>query len=145
MTGQHSLVRTVTWAVGALVLLAGVALAEPGAGIPSSIVVLTTDQLKAMLDNKEPVLLVDARNQHEYHAGHIPKAIHVYDAAMEAHRALFPGDFSHPLVFYCNGYPKCGRSLNGAKTAVAWGYTQVYLYVAGFPAWEKQGYPVERE
>jgi len=145
MYRQRNLIRTITLMVGMVVVLAGTVLAQNAPPIPPSLVVLATDELKALLDRKERFLLVDARNQQEYQEGHIPKALHVYDEAMEAHKTQFPSDLSHPLVFYCNGYPKCVRSLQGAKMALMWGYTQVYLYAAGFPAWEKRGYPVERE
>ena len=117
---------------------------EPPA-IPKEVTVVSTEQLKKMLDGKEKFLLVDARNNSEYREGFIPTAINIYDKEMEAHRANLPADKNHPVVFYCNGYPKCVRSLNGAKMALAWGYKKVYLHVAGFPDWQSKGYPVERQ
>lgn len=113
--------------------------------IPKEVRTVDASQLKKMLDRKEKFLLVDARNEREYKEGHIVKAVHVYDKEMEAHKAKFPTDKSYPIVFYCNGYPKCLRSLNGAKMALSWGYTRVSLYVGGFPDWEGKGYPLERE
>jgi rhodanese-related sulfurtransferase len=113
--------------------------------IPKEVRILDAVQLKKMLDGKEKFLLVDARNEREYKEGHIVKAVHVYDKDMEAHKAKFPAEKSYPIVFYCNGYPKCVRSLNGARMALGWGYTRVSLYVGGFPDWEAKGYPAERE
>jgi rhodanese-related sulfurtransferase len=120
------------------------AVAEQAPPIPKDVAVLTTEQLKTMLDRKHKFLLVDARNASEYKEAYIPGAIHVYDKEMEAHRAKFPAEKSHPIVFYCNGYPKCLRSLNGAKTALGWGYTKVSVYAAGIPEWIDKGYPIER-
>ena len=46
------------------------------------------------------------------------------------------------VVFYCNG-AKCGRSAKCAAKAVSWGYSKVYYFRAGMPAWKAAGYPVE--
>ena len=119
--------------------------AQEAPAIPKELTVLSTEQLKKMLDGKEKFVLVDARNNSEYREGYIPTAINIYDKEMEANRAKLPADKNQPVVFYCNGYPKCVRSLNGAKMALSWGYTKVYLHVAGFPDWQSKGYPVERQ
>ena len=113
--------------------------------IPKDITVISAEQLKKMLDGREKFVLVDSRNGSEYREGYIPTAINIYDKEMEANRAKLPSDKGQTLVFYCNGYPKCVRSLNGAKMAFGWGYKKVYLYAAGFPDWQGKGYPVERQ
>ncbi len=120
------------------------AVADDAPPIPKEVVVVTTDQLKKMIDGKQKFLLVDSRNGREYKEGYIPGAVHVYDKEMEAQKAKFPADKAHAIVFYCNGYPKCVRSLNGAKLALAWGYTKVHVYTAGIPEWVDKGYPVEK-
>ncbi len=115
------------------------------AAIPKEISVVNAEQLKKMLDGKDKLMLVDSRNGSEYREGYIPTAVNVYDKEMEAQKAKFPADKSYPLVFYCNGYPKCPRSLNGAKMAMGWGYKKIFLYAGGFPDWSAKGYPVERQ
>lgn len=112
--------------------------------IPSTVTVLTADQLKAMFDENRDFFLVDNRNGAEYQEGHIPKAINVYDKAMQTNKGKFPSNKGFPLVFYCNGYPECPRSLNGSKFAVEWGYKKVYLLKGGLPEWMGKGYPIER-
>jgi rhodanese-related sulfurtransferase len=112
--------------------------------IPKEVKVLTGEQLKKMFDNKDKFLLVDSRIASEYKEGHIPKAINVVDKEMENHKSRFPTDKDYPIVFYCNGYPKCPRSVNGAKIAMAWGYKNLHVYTAGIPDWEQKGYPLER-
>jgi rhodanese-related sulfurtransferase len=113
--------------------------------IPKNVKVVTAEQLKKMLDNKDKFLLVDSRIANEYKDGHIPKAINVVDKEMENHKAKFPADKDHPIVFYCNGYPKCPRSVHGATTAMTWGYKNLYVYTAGIPDWEQKGFPLERK
>jgi rhodanese-related sulfurtransferase len=113
--------------------------------IPKDVKVITAEQLKKMLDNKDKFLLVDSRIANEFKDGHIPKAINVVDKEMETHKAKFPADKDYPIVFYCNGYPKCPRSVNGATTAIAWGYKNLSVYTAGIPDWEQKGLPLEKK
>ncbi|PYN97029.1 MAG: hypothetical protein DMD91_19190 [Candidatus Rokuibacteriota bacterium] len=119
--------------------------AEEPPAIPRDVTVISNEQLKKMLDAKEKFLLVDSRNGSEYKEGYIPTAVNVYDKEMEGQKAKFPADKAFPVVFYCNGYPKCVRSLNGAKMAMTWGYKKIYLVTAGFPDWQATGFPVERQ
>ena len=128
----------------AMGLLASPLFADDAPPIPKEIKIINGEQLKKMLDNKEKFLLVDSRIANEYKDGHIPKAISVVDKEMENHKAKFPSDKDHPIVFYCNGYPKCPRSLNGAKMAMTWGYKNLFIYTGGMPDWELKEYPVER-
>lgn len=140
--------RTIFWRYAiamAIVLVTALSAFAEDPAIPKAITVVSADQVKKMLDAKEKFMLVDSRNGSEYREGSIPTAINVYDKDMEAQKAKFPADKNSPLVFYCNGYPKCPRSLNGAKMAMGWGYKKIYLYAGGFPDWSAKGYPVERQ
>lgn len=129
----------------ALQLLASPTFADDAPPIPKEIKVVSGDELKKLLDSRAQFLLVDSRVQQEFKDGHIPRAINVVDKDMEAHKAKFPADKSHPIIFYCNGYPKCVRSLNGAKMAMSWGYKNLSVYTAGIPEWEQKGFPIERK
>ena len=46
------------------------------------------------------------------------------------------------VVFYCSGV-RCPRSAKASEQALGWGYTKVYYFRDGFPAWKQAGYPVE--
>ena len=63
----------------------------------------TSEQLKYMIDNGEPVVIVDTRLEFFYNMGHIPQSINiVYDpnnVNPEGFLAL-PKDV--PIVFYCD-------------------------------------------
>ncbi len=138
--------RFIAGAIMTAILGSAVAVfAQDAPAIPKDVTVISNEQLKKMLDTKEKFLLVDSRNGSEYREGYIPTAINVYDKEMEGQKAKFPSDKAFPVVFYCNGYPKCVRSLNGAKMATTWGYKKVYLVIAGFPDWQAKGFPVERQ
>jgi rhodanese-related sulfurtransferase len=129
----------------AMAVAAAGAWAADGPPIPKEVSVIHASQLKKMIDAKDKFVLVDTRNPREYKEGFIPGAISVYDKDMEANKSRFPADKGHALVFYCNGYPQCVRSLNGAKIALGWGYKTVHLYLEGMPDWVEKGYPVERK
>jgi rhodanese-related sulfurtransferase len=38
----------------------------------------------------------------------------------------------------------CPYSAYAAAKALAWGYTHVYRFAGGFPAWKDAGYPIEK-
>jgi rhodanese-related sulfurtransferase len=144
MTSLNRLSRYLALGIAAGVALAGATFAQEAPPIPKEVGRVTAQQLKKMIEAKEKFLLIDSRNPSEYKEGHYPGAISVYDKDMEANKAKFPADKNTPLVFYCNGFPKCPRSLNGAKIALGWGYKRVSFHIGGMPEWEQLGYPVER-
>jgi rhodanese-related sulfurtransferase len=144
MIGFGSLTRSLVLIVALLGTLVGAASGQDAPPIPKGVTVVNGDQVKKMLDGKEKFLLVDSRNSREYKEGHLPSAVHVYDKDMESQKDKFPADKAHPIVFYCNGYPKCPRSANAATIARRWGYTKLSVYVEGFPEWEAKGYPIQR-
>jgi adenylate cyclase len=45
-------------------------------------------------------------------------------------------------VFSCHA-KYCPYSAYASAKAVLWGYTRVYYFAGGFPAWKEAGYPVE--
>jgi rhodanese-related sulfurtransferase len=100
--------------------------------------VITTDQLKEMLDKKKKFLLIDARTKEEYQEAHIIGAISIPEKNFEDSVALLPVDKNQQLVLYCNGV-KCGKSKKAAKKAEAMGYTNILIYGEGFPVWEEKG------
>lgn len=120
-------------------LLVGLARADHLAGVT----VIDADQLKAWIDQGKKIFLVDARVASEYQEGHIPGAISIPEPAMEKHRGKFPRDLSHPLVFYCNGWPQCKKSHDACAKALQWGFREIYWFRDGIPAWQAKRYPLE--
>lgn len=108
----------------------------------------TVDTTKAHALWKERAWFVDPRSNSDWQAGRIPGAVHVqYDPGKpnqeltEASLAQQVGK-SEPVVFYCNG-EGCDRSAWAAALANEWGWSDVYYYRDGFPAWKAAGNPVE--
>lgn len=116
--------------------------------------IVTTEDLKAWTDKKEPVLIVDTMPFEEsYKKNHIPGAVQMEfpieelnqldDAKKAELEKLLGPDKNRRIVFYC-GFTKCTRSHNGAKWAMKLGYTDVYRHPGGIKAWMEADYPVEK-
>jgi TolB-like protein/class 3 adenylate cyclase/rhodanese-related sulfurtransferase/thioredoxin-like negative regulator of GroEL len=89
------------------------------------------------------VVFIDVRNPKEFGLGHIPSARN-----LELTTALSKENLSRlvskddEVVFSCFG-KYCPFSAYASAKAVLWGYTRVYYFAGGFPAWQDAGYPVE--
>lgn len=85
--------------------------------------------------------LVDARPARKYDGGHIPTAKLIPDTKMDKYLPAFqklnlPKDAL--IATYCGGL-KCAKSLIVAKKLRELGYTNVQVFLAGQPAWNKAG------
>ncbi len=96
---------------------------------------------KALFDSG--ALFVDPRRESEFEAGRIPDAVSL-ELKKKFNEESLAAELKkdEPVVFYCNG-SKCLRSSKAAAKAVGWGYSKVYYFRGGFPAWKAAGYPVE--
>jgi len=98
-------------------------------------------EAKALFDKGS--IFVDTRKSKDWDAGRIPDAIH-----LDVKKALTEASLSKEVkksdsvVMYCNG-ESCMRSSKATAMAVGWGYSNVYYFRDGFPAWKAAGYPVE--
>lgn len=115
---------------------------------------ILTDELKGWIDQKKPLLIVDTMpKQDSYDQEHLPGAVQFEFPIEEmqnmsaqqqaAYSQLLGNDKGRMIVVYC-GFPKCGRSHNGAVWAKKLGYTDVIRYVGGIKAWKEVGYPVDK-
>jgi ABC-type phosphate/phosphonate transport system substrate-binding protein/rhodanese-related sulfurtransferase len=119
----------------------------PGATIP------TAEQVKKLMG--EGVHLFDVRPQAQYREAHIPGAINVpyqmnspkevdYDDSVDAFDiSKLPKDKNAPMIFQCNG-AECWYSYKAARYMVKRGYTKVYWFRTGLPAWKGAGYPTRQ-
>lgn len=103
---------------------------------------VTTAEAKALFDSE--ALFVDVRKDSDWDAGRIPGAVHLDNKKGVFTEASLSAEISkdEKVVIYCNG-EKCPRSAKGCKQAVSWGFTNVFYYRDGMPAWKSAGYPVE--
>ena len=89
-------------------------------------------------ESKDPPLVLDVRETHEWEAGHLPGAVHVPRGHLESKIEGEAPDRSRPIVIYCaSGI----RSVFASRTLAEMGYTDVASMVGGFQGWKSQGLP----
>ena len=103
--------------------------------------IVSTNELKSMLDHAQPLKLIDSRTTQEYLNAHIKGAINIPEKALQENIAQLPKDHAGLLVIYCNGV-KCGKSKRLAIQLEPLGYSNILIYSEGFPVWEEQKLPV---
>jgi len=88
-------------------------------------------------------VFIDSRGDSQYGRGHISGATNLHFGTKFTKDSLSRlADLDDEVVFYCGG-PDCHLSANSSANALNWGYTKVYYFAEGFPAWKRAGYPVE--
>jgi len=96
-------------------------------------------RVKAMLDEGEDFDLIDVREESEFAAGHLPRAIHLGKGVIERDIETKVPDLGRPLVLYCGGGY---RSALAADAIQKMGYTSVISMDGGFRGWREAGYPL---
>ena len=90
------------------------------------------------------VLFVDARPLDNYQDGHIQGATSLpvgeFDERIESFLNRYSPD--QPIVTYCSGRT-CEDSHELAQFLTDAGYTNVRIFIEGFPGWESEGHPIE--
>ncbi|MFZ3046078.1 MAG: rhodanese-like domain-containing protein [Desulfatirhabdiaceae bacterium] len=120
--------------------------------------IVTTEELKKMLDEKKDILVIDTMPfEDSYKKEHVPGAkqflfpipdMVTWDTketggkTVEDYKALLGSDVEKTIVIYC-GFVKCTRSHNGAVWAKKLGYKNVVRYPGGIFAWKGAKYPIE--
>lgn len=124
-------------------LVVGTAIAKEDA--PKEVAGATTvdtEQVLEMMETLDNLVVIDARKDTDFAAGHIDGAIKLTNTDVSADTLAEVLDgLENPVIFYCNG-PKCGRSSDAAKRAIEAGYTNVYYYYGGIASWKEEGLPL---
>ena len=118
---------------------------------------LTVGELKTMIDEGKPMVIVDTMPESNFRKEHIPGAKNLlfpvppmaaWDTKETAgkteadYAALLGEDKELSVVVYC-GFVKCTRSDNGAAWAKKLGYKNVYRVPGGLFAWKGASLPLE--
>ena len=132
------------WSAVAMLVVTALAAATPArAEHPATTWALQTieaDRLKAALDRKQPVVVVDLRSPEEFRQGHIPGARSLsLDESGEKFRQL---PRREPIVLYC-GCPvsEIGAAYQFLRYS---GYTNVFVLHGGVAEWQARGYALEK-
>ena len=105
---------------------------------------ITNVPLARKLYDSNKFVFVDARSRDDYDEGHIAGAVSLpvgqFDGKIEAFLEQYPPEKS--IVTYCSGRT-CEDSHKLAQLLLAFGYTEINVFIDGFPGWEAAGYPIE--
>jgi len=102
---------------------------------------VNASKAKALFD--KGITFVDVRKDKDWNAGRIPDAVHIDLKNGYSDESLSKAvKKDQEVVIYCNG-PKCMRSSKASTKAVSWGFSKVFYFRGGFPAWKAAGYPAE--
>lgn len=103
--------------------------------------IITTDEIVDLMDSKKKFFIGDARPKKKYNIGHIRGSFFTPPSLLKKDFSVLPKDKNTLLIFYCGG-TSCPLSPNAAKIASTHGWKNVKVYVAGYPAWKDEMYPV---
>jgi rhodanese-related sulfurtransferase len=102
---------------------------------------ITIDEARERLRKNEKAVLMDVREDHEWHQQHVIGAVHLGKGILERDlEKLFP-DPNIEIIMYCGGGY---RSVLTAAAAQALGYRNVFSLVGGFRALVHANWPMKR-
>lgn len=107
----------------------------------AAIKVVPAADVKAMIDKKENLILLDVRDGGEYSAGYLPGAINISRGTLEFNVFSKIPDQNAKIYVYCKTK---ARSTLSTKTLNDLGYKNAVLVDASYEDWIKAGYPVVR-
>jgi len=111
------------------------------AGLPTeSLPLLSVQQLKAMLDRGQELLVLDTRGQEEWDSGHIAGSLHIYVGYLEQRIGEVPR--GRPIAVICNVGLRAGL---GASILLRAGYPNVSNVLGSVKAWVAAGFPITTE
>lgn len=102
----------------------------------------TVYDVKQRQSNGDPFYLVDVREDTEWHAGRLPKAMHLSKGVIERDIEKAIPDRTAPIVLYCGGG---FRSALAADNIQKMGYNNVISMDGGFSGWKDAGFEIISE
>jgi rhodanese-related sulfurtransferase len=103
---------------------------------------ISRDEIKARLDRKDGVIILEALPEKYYRHSHLPGALNMPHDAVDALAPVLAPDKSAEIVVYCAN-AACKNSGIAAEALVSLGYSNVFVYEAGKADWIEAGYAVE--
>ena len=101
---------------------------------------VTVAETRERLAANPNALLIDVREDHEWHAAHAEGAEHLGKGIIERDIETTVPDKSAELVLYCGGGY---RSALAGDALQQMGYTNVWSMAGGWKAWKESGAPVK--
>jgi rhodanese-related sulfurtransferase len=108
----------------------------------ASLAEIARDDLAALLESGEALVLVDALGPISYGAAHLPGAINIPPERVDALAGRRIPSLDDLVVVYCAN-PNCESSIEVAERLVEIGYRNVLHYAGGKEDWADAGLPLE--
>jgi phage shock protein E len=89
----------------------------------ASVITITAEEAKNMMDQEDSIIIVDVRTQEEYDAGYIEGAVLIPDFDIEAKAESLLPDKDATILIYCRSGR---RSALAAQKLVELGYQNIY-------------------
>lgn len=96
--------------------------------------------LRTMMDDGNPIIVLDVRERHEFEAGHLVGSIHIGKGVLERDIEKHNLSEDSRLVLYCGGGY---RSAIAAKSLQEMGYSNVFSLWGGWRGIQSEGLPIE--
>lgn len=92
-------------------------------------------------DDRQPVVILDARPYTKYFEAHIPNSVYADDSSYaKKFIGTAPQAKETEIIIYCGGF-SCHKSHVVAQQLVNSGYTNIKVYSGGLPEWSAQKLP----
>jgi len=103
---------------------------------------MSAEGLKAKLEAKGDLHLVDVREAEEFNAGHLPRATHLCKGIIERDIETTLPDLDAEIILYCGGG---FRSALAGDNLQKMGYRNVRSLAGGWREWVEAGFPVVKD
>lgn len=109
--------------------------------VKKGIAEISVEQVKRLLDDKSPVLVIDVREKEETAGGILPGAKPIVRGFLELKIENLEPKRDREIILYCGGG---SRSALASASLTAMGYKNVSSMKGGYSAWQHAGYPIEQ-
>jgi rhodanese-related sulfurtransferase len=103
---------------------------------------ISVQNVKKELGAKQDFILIDVREDNEWHDGHIPEAIHLGKGIIERDIEERIPNKSSNLILYCGGGY---RSALAAESIHRMGYENVQSMAGGIRTWKEHDFPITKD
>ena len=93
------------------------------------------------LINREDAVVLDIREDNEFHSGHIVNAVHVPLGFLKDRQASLEKYKSKPIIAVCRSGNRSGSACSQLKKA---GFENIYNLKGGMMAWQHAGLPIDK-
>ena len=103
---------------------------------------ISREAIKAKLDARQPIILIEALPSRYFDAEHLPGALNIPHDEVRAKAPEMLPDKNAFIIVYCANTP-CQNSKIAANTLQQMGYINAYEYVEGKQHWLEANFPIE--